>query len=67
VRVAGLPGIHVWGEATIGVPAATSRMVPVRVRIEPGVAPGSHPIEFTVSALGADTISVREDAVFFVR
>ncbi|MCD6040728.1 MAG: cytochrome c oxidase accessory protein CcoG, partial [Burkholderiales bacterium] len=67
VKVAGLPGIHVWGEATIGVPAATSRMVPVRVRVEPGAAPGSHPIEFTITALGADNISVHEDAVFFVR
>jgi hypothetical protein len=67
VKVSGLPGIHVWGEATIGVPAATSRMIPLRVRAEPGAAPGSHPIEFTVTALGADTISVHEDAVFFVR
>lgn len=67
IGASGLPGIHVWGESTIGVPAATSRMVPVRVRVEPGQAPGSHPIEFTVSALGVESVTVRESAVFIVR
>ena len=67
IAVSGLPGIHVWGEKTTGVPAAQSRMVPVRVRVEPGLAPGSHAIEFHVRALGVEGVEVREEAVFIVR
>ena len=67
IRASGLPGMLVWGESITGLPAATSRMVPVRVRIEPGTAPGSYPIEFTVTALGVEGVTVRESAVFIVR
>jgi cytochrome c oxidase accessory protein FixG len=67
IGVSGLPGIHVAGQPTTGVPAATSRMVPVRVRADGGAAPGSHPIEFTVRALGVEGVTVREPAVFIVR
>jgi cytochrome c oxidase accessory protein FixG len=67
IRVDGLPGILVWGESITGVPAATSRMVPVRVRIDGGQAPGSYPVHFTVTALGVAGVSVREPAVFIVR
>jgi len=67
ITVSGLPGIQVWGESTTGVPAAETRMVPVRVRADAGTAPGSHPIEFTVRALGAEGVEVREGAVFIVR
>ena len=67
IRVSGLPGILVWGEGITGVPAATSRMVPVRVRLEPGPAPGSYPVEFTVTALGVEGVTVREAATFVVR
>jgi len=67
ISVSGLPGIHVWGGSTAGVPAATSRLVPVRVRVDPGQAPGSHPVEFTVTALGVEGVSVREKATFVVR
>jgi cytochrome c oxidase accessory protein FixG len=67
IRASGLPGILVWGESVTGVPAATSRMVPVRVRIDAGPAAGSYPIEFSVTALGVDGVEVREPAVFIVR
>ena len=67
ISVSGLPGIQVWGGSTAGVPAATSRLVPVRVRVDPGQAPGSHPVEFTVTALGVEGVSVREKATFVVR
>jgi cytochrome c oxidase accessory protein FixG len=66
ITVTGLPGIHVWGEPTVGMPAAASRMVPVKVRAG-GAAPGSHPIEFHVRALGASGVAVREESVFVVR
>jgi uncharacterized membrane protein len=65
--VEGLPGILVWGESITGVPAATSRMVPVRVRIDAGQAPGSYTVQFTVTALGVAGVTVREPAVFIVR
>ena len=63
----GLPGIQVWGENITGVPATESRMVPVRVRVGADAAAGSHPIEFTVRALGVAGVEVREHAVFIVR
>ena len=66
ISVSGLPGIQVWGEPTIGVPAATSRMVPVKVRAEPAQV-GTHPIEFHVRALGTEGVAVREESVFIVR
>jgi cytochrome c oxidase accessory protein FixG len=66
VSVRGLPEIHVWGEPTVGVPAATSRMVPVKVRAAPA-ASGTHPIEFEVRALGVEGVAVTEHSVFIVR
>jgi hypothetical protein len=66
ISVSGLPGIQVWGEPTIGLPAASSRLVPVKVRAEPA-APGTHPIEFQVRALGVGGVSVREASVFIAR
>ena len=67
IAVSGLPGIHVWGSSTAGVAAATGRLVPVRVRIDSGQAPGSYPVEFTVTALGVEGVSVTERATFVVR
>jgi cytochrome c oxidase accessory protein FixG len=67
VRAAGLPGIHVVSEPSVAVDAAASRMVPVRVRVPPGAARGTHPIEFVVTALDDDGVAVREKSVFIVR
>jgi len=67
INVSGLPGILVWGESITGLPAASSRMVPVRVRVDAAVPVGSHPIEFTVRALGVAGVEVREETVFIVR
>jgi cytochrome c oxidase accessory protein FixG len=66
ISVSGLPGIQLWGEPVVGVPAAASRMVPVKVRAEPAQI-GTHPIEFQVRALGVDGVAVTEDSVFIVR
>jgi len=66
VSVRGLPDIQVWGEPTVGVPAATSRMVPIKVRAAPA-ASGTHPIEFEVRALGVEGIAVSEHSVFIIR
>jgi polyferredoxin len=67
INVTGLPGILVWGDNITGVPAAETRMVPVRVRVDAATPAGSHPIEFTVRALGVAGVEVREGAVFIVR
>jgi cytochrome c oxidase accessory protein FixG len=67
IRASGLPGISVWGEGIAGVPPATSSMVPVRVRVDAGLAPGSYPIAFTVTAMGVEGVSVTESAAFIVR
>jgi cytochrome c oxidase accessory protein FixG len=66
--VTGIPGIHVWGESIIGVGAATSRSVPIKVRIPADAAqPGSHGIEFQLRAIGVEGVEVREHSVFIVR
>jgi polyferredoxin len=68
VSVSGLPTLHVQGEATVGMPAAASRMIPVKVRIETSsAAPGTHPIEFTVRTIGVEGVSVHEKSVFIVK
>jgi cytochrome c oxidase accessory protein FixG len=68
IRVSGLPTVFVAGEHAVEMPGAATRMVPVKVRVLPEqVKPGVHPIEFTVSAAGAEDVSVREKSVFIVR
>ncbi len=67
--------IHVDGIATAGIAdedlvelaGASTRAVPVRVRVQAGeAAGGSHPIRFTVSALDDPSLRVSEKAVFIV-
>jgi cytochrome c oxidase accessory protein FixG len=68
LSVSGLPGIELWGDPTIGVGAATSRMVLAKVRLPAEAAkPGSHPIEFHLRALGLEGVEVREHSVFIVQ
>jgi cytochrome c oxidase accessory protein FixG len=68
VVVSGLPSIHVSGPQPIEVDATSTHMVPVKVRVAADKAkPGTHPIEFTVSAVGVAGVSVSEKSVFIVR
>jgi cytochrome c oxidase accessory protein FixG len=68
IRVDGLEDIHIEGERRVEVDATGSRIVPLRVRVERDeVKPGTHPIEFSVSAFGAEGERVREKSVFIVR
>ncbi len=68
IRVEGLPTLHVATGTRIEVDAADTRMVPVRVRVEPGAAqPGTHAITFGVTAVGVDDVAVEEKSVFIVR
>jgi cytochrome c oxidase accessory protein FixG len=68
IGVSGLPTIHVAGETTAGIAAASSRVVTLKVRVEPGqAAPGTHRIDFDIRAAGAEDIAVHEKSVFVVR
>jgi len=68
LSVSGLPGIRLAEEPTIGVGAATSRIVPVKVRVPADeVKPGAHRIEFELRALGREGVKVEEHSVFIVR
>jgi polyferredoxin len=68
LSVSGLHGLELWGDPTIGVGPATSRVVPVKLRLPGDTAkPGSYPIEFHLRALGVDGVEVRERSVFIVR
>jgi len=68
ISATGLPGLHVAGESRVEIGATASRMVPVRLRVPPGAAqPGTHPVEFSVSAAGVEGVAVREKSVFIVR
>jgi cytochrome c oxidase accessory protein FixG len=68
IRVRGLKDIEIEGPERVAVGPATSRMVPVRVRVERDeVQPGTHPIEFEVRAIGIEGVAVREKSVFIVR
>jgi polyferredoxin len=68
IGVAGLPTAAIAGPSEVDVPAATTRQVPIRIQIEPGVAAkGSHRIEIEVQALDDPSIAAREKSVFLVR
>ena len=68
VSVAGLPEIHIPGEATIGVPPASTQTFTFKVRVPvDGAKPGTHPVTFHVRAVGVDGVAVEEQSVFIVR
>jgi cytochrome c oxidase accessory protein FixG len=68
IRASGIPTLAVAGEDVFEVPAATARMIPVRLRIDADEGrPGSHRIEFGVEALDAAKIRTHERSTFVVR
>jgi len=68
LRVEGLPTLHVANATRVELEATASRMVPVRVRVDPEAAgAGTYPIIFVVTAVGVEGVSVREKSVFIVR
>jgi cytochrome c oxidase accessory protein FixG len=67
IDVDGIPSAGIADEDLVELAGASTRAVPVRVRIQPGKAGGgSHPIRFTVSALDDASLRVTEKAVFIV-
>ena len=70
ISVAGLPTLHVASSTTLRVGATESRMYPVRVRIDPGMAPEgvrTHKIVFSLRAIDDEAVSVLEKSVFLTR
>jgi cytochrome c oxidase accessory protein FixG len=67
IEVEGIPSAGIADEDVVELSGASTRAVPVRVRIAPGkTGSGSHPIRFTVSALDDPALRVTEKAVFIV-
>jgi cytochrome c oxidase accessory protein FixG len=68
IRAEGVPTLALAGEPRVAVGATASRLVTVRLRVQPGALPaGSHRIDFGVRALGVQDVQVREKSVFVVR
>jgi cytochrome c oxidase accessory protein FixG len=67
IRASGIPTLALAGEDVVEVPAASVRMVPVRLRIEADEGhAGSRRIEFEIEALEAAHIRARERSTFVV-
>ncbi len=68
VRASGADTLQVADADTVEIPGATTRMVPVRLRVEKGRLPvGSHKIEFEVTAADNAAIVAHERSIFLVR
>jgi cytochrome c oxidase accessory protein FixG len=67
IEVDGIASSSIADEDLVELEGASTRAVPVRVRVKPGKAgSGSHPIRFTVSAQDEPSLRVSEKAVFIV-
>lgn len=68
IRASGVPSLHVAEDEPIDIPGATTRLVPVRLRVEAGrLQSGSHKIEFEVAAVDDASIVARERSIFLAR
>jgi cytochrome c oxidase accessory protein FixG len=68
IAVAGAQTLHLATAPRVRLEATEGRMVPVRVRVQPGMVPaGTHRIFFSVRALDDGEVAVQEKSVFIVR
>jgi len=68
IAASGLPTLAVATEPAVQLAATESRMVLVRLRVDPGqVKAGTHPIRFHVRAGDDEQVAVQEKSVFIVR
>ena len=68
IHASGAETLQVADTQAVEIPGASTRMVPVRLRIEKGRLPvGSHKIEFEVTAADNSAIVARERSIFLVR
>ena len=64
----GLPSLMLVGDRMVELAGASSRLVPVKLRVQPGqVSAGKHPIVFVVRAEDDAQVAVREKSIFIVR
>ena len=66
IQVKGLEGAQVLPDVSVAIDAASSRWLPLRVQVPPGLASGSHPISFVISSQAAPAKEVVEKSVFLV-
>jgi cytochrome c oxidase accessory protein FixG len=68
IGASGIDTLTVASDREVEVPSATTRIFPMRLRIDPGVvAKGSHRIEVEVQAVDDPKVVAHENAVFLVR
>jgi len=66
LSVTGLSGIEITGDHIIEVPAATTKAIPVQVRVPPESGKkGSNTIFFDIKSIADENVSVHEKATFF--
>ena len=67
IEVGGIPGATLISAANFDMPAATTRVIPARIRVPAGAAPkGSNKITFTVRDRDNAAVSVTEKAAFLI-
>lgn len=67
ITVSGLPGIVIASEAEVEVLPTEVRSAVLRVQVPPdAAATGSHPIQFVIRSVGADSSEVSEKAAFLI-
>ena len=66
IQVKGLEGAKILPDVAVAIDPASSRWLPVRVQVPPGLAAGTHPINFVISSQAAPAIEVVEKSVFLV-
>ncbi|HKY02944.1 MAG TPA: FixG Ig-like domain-containing protein, partial [Burkholderiales bacterium] len=68
ISVSGIESLVVAGADEIDMPPATTRQIPIRVRLHRGFADkGSHRIYIQVQSIDDPTVSAVEDSVFLIR
>ena len=66
IQVKGIEGAQILPDLSVAIDPASSRWLPLRVQVPPGLASGSHPISFVISSQAAPAKAVVEKSVFLV-
>jgi len=66
IQVKGLKGAQILPDVPVAIDPASSRWLPLRVQVPPGLSSGSHPISFVISSQAEPTNTVVEKSVFLV-
>ena len=66
IQVKGIEGAQILPDLSVAIDPASSRWLPLRVQVPPGLVSGSHPISFVISSQAAPADAVVEKSVFLV-